>query len=69
MKAIERLGAFVLETWVAWLVVFGVSFWVIYVFTGPKTVTLDSKNWRCTMAVPNGLETKCMEYVSKEVIK
>lgn len=69
MKTIERFGAFVLNNLLLWAGIFALLFWVIYVLNGPKTVTLDSKAWRCVMAVPDGLSTRCTEYVSKEVIK
>ena len=26
------------------------------------TVTLDAKHWECTMAVPDGIKTRCTEY-------
>lgn len=69
MRSLERLGEFVLNNLALISIFFLVSFWGLSYYNSPQTVTLDAKNWKCTMAVPDGLNTKCMEYVSKEVIK
>lgn len=62
MKTIASFGAFVSDTWAIWLFAFGAGLWALLIFTGPKTVTLDAKHWECTMAVPDGINTRCTEY-------
>lgn len=62
MKKIASFGAFVSDTWAIWLFAFGAGLWALLIFTGPKTVTLDAKHWECTMAVPDGIYTRCTEY-------
>ena len=65
MKTIASFGEWVTAMWAPFTLVFSVLVWVIFTFTGPKTVTLDAKHFECTMAVPDGIGTKCIEYTYK----
>jgi hypothetical protein len=69
MKTIGNFGAFVCETWWAWVLLLGAGLYSVILYNAPKTVTLDSKHWSCTMAVPDGIGSRCIEYVAKEKIK
>lgn len=62
MKVLAGFGQFVMDTWAIWLFAFGAGLWALLIFTGPQTVQLDSKHWECTMAVPDGINTRCTEY-------
>lgn len=62
MKTLDRFGAFVLANWWLWLTVFALAFYGIKSIGAPITVTLDAKHWECTMAVPDGIATRCTEY-------
>lgn len=65
MKTIGNFGAFVCETWWAWVLLLGAGLCSVILYNAPKTVTLDAKHWECVMAVPDGLSTRCTEYVYK----
>lgn len=69
MKAIERFGAFVLETWIAWIVVFGLVIWLINVFNNPKTVEIDEKHFNCTQTNTKGIEATCTQYTAVSWLK
>ena len=62
MKTIASFGGFVRETW--WLLVPALVaiFVAIYQYNAPPTVVLDAKHWECSMAVPDGIKTRCTEY-------
>ena len=62
MKTIANFGEFVRETWWLWFAVFALSVVLIATYMAPPTVTLDAKHWECTMAVPDGIKTRCTEY-------
>jgi len=62
MKAIAGFGAFVRNTWPIWVTVFGGALWALWLDSLPPTVALDAKHWECTMAVPDGINTRCTEY-------
>ena len=62
MKALERLGANVNEYWYVWIGFFLIAWLAVDSLNNPKTVTIDAKHWECTLAVPNGIETRCTEY-------
>lgn len=62
MKAIAGFGAFVRDTWTIWVVGFALIGWLSLELNAPPTVTLDGKRWECTMAVPDGINTRCTEY-------
>ena len=65
MKTIAGFGAFVRDTWTIWVVGFALIGWLLMSLYAPPTVTLDAKHWECVMAVPDGLGTRCTEYVYK----
>ena len=65
MKTIENFGGWVLAMWPALLAAFGLSLWGLVMYNAPPTVSLDAKHWECVMAVPDGLSTRCTEYVYK----
>lgn len=58
MKVLENFGGFILSNMWLFIVLFTVCIYVIL----PKTVTLDAKHWECMMAVPDGIDTRCIEY-------
>jgi hypothetical protein len=65
MKKIANFGEWVIDFW--WLLIpmfVGIAT-AIYCYNGPKTVMLDAKHFECTMAVPDGIGTKCIEYTYK----
>lgn len=62
MKTIAMFGAFVSDTWRIWCCVFIFTLGGFAVYNKPPTVTLDAKHWECTMAVPDGIYTRCTEY-------
>ena len=62
MKAIAGFGAFICDTWPLWITLFCGALFVILWWITPPTVTLDAKHWECTMAVPDGINTRCTEY-------
>ena len=62
MKAIAGFGAFVCDTWPIWFVVFATATVFLVNIYAPPTVVLDAKHWECTMAVPDGINTRCTEY-------
>ena len=65
MKTIADFGEFVRESLWLWLCVFAILGVAIYSAVGVHTVTLDAKHWECTLAKPEGLGAKCLEYVYK----
>ena len=65
MKTIALFGEIVRDTWPIWVVVFAISVVVLVSLYAPPTVTLDGKHWQCVMAVPDGLGTRCTEYIYK----
>lgn len=65
MKTIASFGAFVSDTWAIWLFAFGAGFWGLVIYNAPPTVTLDARHFECTMAIPDGIGTKCIEYAYK----
>ena len=65
MKKIAMFGEIVLDLWWVWVPLFAGLTYAAYLSTQPKTVTLDAKHWECVMAVPDGLSTRCTEYVYK----
>ena len=65
MKTIASFGQFVRDTWPIWVTVFGGALWLLWLHNLPPTVVLDAKHWECVMAVPDGLSTRCTEYVYK----
>ena len=62
MKALAGFGQFVIDTWAIWVAVFSVVLIMVLNYVAPPTVTLDGKHWECTMAVPDGISTRCTEY-------
>lgn len=69
MKTIASFGEFVRATWLVWTAVFATVVVLLINTYAVPTVTLDSKHWSCTMAVPDGIGSRCIEYVAKEKIK
>lgn len=65
MKKIAGFGEFVRETWALWALMFSGGVGLLLWVTAPPSVTLDAKHWECVMAVPDGLSTRCTEYVYK----
>lgn len=65
MKTIALFGEIVRDTWPLWLCVFGGGLWLFWLYSLPPTVVLDAKHWECTMAKPEGLGAKCLEYEYK----
>lgn len=65
MKAIAGFGEFVRDTWPIWFVVFATATVFLVNIYAPPTVVLDAKHWECTMAVPDGIGSRCIEYVAK----
>ena len=65
MKTIADFGEFVRETWAIWVTVFGLLVVILVNLYAPPTVTLDAKHWECVMAIPDGLGTRCTEYIYK----
>mgnify|MGYP006268962915 CR=1 FL=1 len=64
MKTIASFGGFVRETWWLLIPMFIAIVVALYSYNAPPTVTIDS-HWECTMAKPDGLGAKCLEYVFK----
>ena len=62
MKTIALFGEIVRDTWPIIVVVFCGAIWLLLELNAPKTVRLDAKHWECTMAVPDGISTRCTEY-------
>lgn len=62
MKAIENFGAWVLANWLLFGVVVGGSAGALIAINSPSTVSLDAKNWECTLAIPDGIGARCTEY-------
>ena len=62
MRKIAMFGEFVRDTWAIWVAVFSVVLIMVLNYIAPPTVTLDGKHWACTMAVPDGISTRCTEY-------
>ena len=62
MRKIASFGEWVRESWWLWVPVFVGIATALYIRTQPPTVTLDAKHWECTMAVPDGISTRCTEY-------
>lgn len=62
MRIFAGFGQFVIDTWWIWISVFVFTLWGFAVYNAPPTVTLDGKHWECTMAVPDGINTRCTEY-------
>lgn len=69
MKAIAGFGAFVRDTWPFWAVLFSGGVCLLLWVIAPATVTLDAVHWKCTMAIPEGIGSRCIEYVAKERVK
>lgn len=65
MKTIENFGGWVLTMWPVLLAAFGLSLWGLVIYNAPPTVTLDARHFECTMAIPDGIGTKCIEYAYK----
>ena len=65
MKKIASFGEFVRATLWIWVAVFATAIVLLVNHNAPPTVTLDAKHWECVMAVPDGLGTRCTEYVYK----
>lgn len=65
MKKIALFGEIVRDTWPIWVAVFATSVVVLVNLYAPPTVVLDAKHWECVMAVPDGLNTRCTEYLYK----
>ena len=65
MKTIALFGEIVRDTWPIWVVGFALIGWLLLNLYAPPTVTLDAKHWECVMAVPDGLGTRCTEYIYK----
>lgn len=40
----------------------GLTLLLWFIITAPKTVTISSKQFICTEAVPVGISTECVEY-------
>ena len=65
MKKIASFGEFVRATWLVWTAVFATAVVLLVNHNAPPTVTLDAKHWECVMAAPDGLGTRCTEYIYK----
>jgi len=65
MKTIANFGQAVRDLWWILVPLFVGLTYAAYLSTQPKTVTLDAKHFECTMAVPDGIGTKCIEYTYK----
>lgn len=65
MKKIALFGEIVRDTWPIWVVCFSIAVVVLVSLYAPPTVVLDAKHWSCTMAVPDGIGSRCIEYVAK----
>ena len=65
MKLLDSFGAFVLDTFYWWLAFFAIVGGGLYLFNQPPTVILNGKDWECSLAAPDGIGTKCLEYVVK----
>lgn len=62
MKALENLGAWVLDNVLFVGAFFAISIGVLLEINQPPSVSLDAKNWECTLAIPDGIESRCTEY-------
>ena len=62
MKTIANFGEFVRDTWLVWTAVFATVVVLLINTYAVPTVVLDAKHWECTMAVPDGINTRCTEY-------
>lgn len=63
MKTIANFGSWV---WSNFFVIWGVFIFTmvgLYEVNKTPTATLDQKHWECTMAVPDGIGSRCVEYV------
>ena len=69
MKVIAGFGAFVRDTWTLWVALFFGAVFIMLWWIAPPSVALDAKHWSCTMAVPDGIGSRCIEYVAKEKVR
>lgn len=69
MKAIENLGAWVLSNAVLVGAFFGIVIGGLLALNSPRSVSLDAKHWECTLAIPDGIESRCTEYHYKGRIR
>lgn len=63
MTTIAKFGSWV---WANFFVIWGaLAFGAVTLYEVNKTptATLDAKHWECTMAVPDGIGSRCVEYV------
>ena len=67
MKAIEKLGGWILDTRagliVGCLLLLGIiGIGVFEALTGPKTVTISAKEYYCAESEPDGIGSRCINY-------
>ena len=62
MKTLNNFGAWVLSNGVYVGAIFGTLIGGLIAFNNPKSVSLDAKHWECTLAIPDGIESRCTEY-------
>ena len=63
MKTIANFGEWVIRHWFPLsAIVLLIVMAIVGSCYGVDTVTLDAKHWECTMAVPDGIKTRCTEY-------
>ena len=63
MRKIASFGEWVIRHWVPLSAILILIVMAIYGSCyGVQTVTLSAKHWECTMAVPDGISTRCTEY-------
>jgi|APCry1669189204_1035204.scaffolds.fasta_scaffold180348_2 hypothetical protein len=68
MYMIENFGGWILDTrrgMFFGIVVLMLTMGVLWKTKAPSLTTLSSKEFECSLAIPDGLNTKCIEYVYK----
>lgn len=62
MKKIENFGAFIIDGWPYALGILLMVSLLLVGFTSGRSVSLNEKDWVCTIAVPDGITTRCTAY-------
>jgi len=66
MKAIENLGAWVLETGWLWLVFMGLVFaLVMCLLSSAHSVSIQEQQFECTATDAVGIKARCLQYTAR----
>lgn len=67
MRALERFGGWCLDEGRLFLwIVFALSVGA-YIYQLPKTVTIEAKEWECSLSAVRGIDAVCIVYSHKGV--